>query len=109
MSKDDSGETVETYRTDKDGRRAATQTSRFARQLKRKTDAYRVVIHDADTGRIGYWSKRSVVNDRVLGMADEFDYEVNLVSATSIESWTGELKKAVEIEFVPSAEVSVDE
>lgn len=109
MSKDDSGETVETYRTDKDGRRAATRTSRFARQLKRKTDAYRVVIHDANTGRIGYWSKRSVVNDRVLGMADEFGYEVNLISATSVEVWRGELKKVVEIEFVPSAEVSADE
>ena len=103
-----SGRTMESYRTDKCGNPVAERTKVCAQALKSETDAFEVVIHDAETGRIGYRSKRSVVNDRMLGVARKHGYEVDLISATSVETWDGELKDAVGIEFVPSAEVEDD-
>lgn len=97
----------ETYSTDKFGKTCAEVTSECARALNRETDAFEVVIHDAETGRIGYRSKRTVVNDRVLDVARNFGYRVDLISATSYETWDGEMKKCAGIEFVP--EVSDDE
>ena len=97
----------ETYSTDKFGVECAERTSECARALNRETDAFEVVVHDAETGRIGYWSKRSVVNDRMLDVARERGYRVDLVGATTREGYAGEFKKCVEIEFVP--EVSDDE
>lgn len=95
------------YETDKFGNKCASRTSECARALATETDAFEVVVHDADTGRIGYRSKRTVVNDRVLDVAREFGYTVNLISATAYETWGGEMRKCAGIEFVP--EVSDDE
>ena len=91
----------ETYSVDKFGDVCAHRTSECARALNRRTDAFEVIVHDAETGRIGYVSKRTVVNDRVLDVAREFGYEVNLISATSYKQWDGEIRKAAGIEFTP--------
>ncbi|AFD03995.1 ORF11 [Halorubrum pleomorphic virus 2] len=95
------------FETDKFGNKCARRTEECARALANKTDAFEVVVHDAETGRIGYRSKRTVVNDQTLAVARRHGYEVDLISATSYEKWDGEMRKCAGIEFVP--EVSVDE
>ena len=90
------------FETDKFGNKCAERTFEVAKALATETDAFEVVIHDADTGRIGYRSKRTVVNDRVLDVARERGYRVDLISATSYEQWDGEFRKCAGIEFVPT-------
>ena len=99
--------TVETYSTDKDGRTCAEVTSECARALSDKCASYDVVIHDADTGRIGVRMKHSLVSDNAVEVAAEFGYELDLISSTTIETLNGDLKRAVAFEFIP--EVSDDE
>ena len=116
MSREDIGKTEsysaktgEKYQTDKWGKVVAERTAECAHRLATETDARRVIIHDADTGRIGYVSKRSAVNDRMLEVARSSGYQVDLISATTMEKWTGERKPAVGIEFMPASEVADDE
>lgn len=97
-------ETVdESYRTDKFGNAVAERTGMVATELRWMTDAHKVIIHDAETGRIGYTSKRSVVNNVMLDVARDGGYRVDLMSAERAEIG-GKVRNAVMIEFVPEAE-----
>ena len=95
------------FETDKFGNKCASRTTECARALSDETDAFEVVIHDAETGRIGYRSKRTVMNDRTLDVARERGYRVDLISASSYEQYDGTVRKCAAVEFVP--EVSDDE